>query len=86
MIGLERAAQDLAALARGMRGPLGAGRDGGVERGLGVVGGGVGDLAQRLAGGRILDGERALRAVAPLAADVQLLREPGRRRVALLGR
>jgi len=46
----------------------------GVERSLGVVGGGVGDLDQGLAGGGVLDRERVAPAgVAPCAADEQLL-------------
>ena len=70
---LEGAAQDLAALARRHGGKLGAGVDGGVQRGLGVVHRRVGDVAQRLLGGRVLDAEGALGAVAPLAGDVELL-------------
>ena len=80
---LKGAAQDLAALARRVLGPVGSGLHGGVERRLGVGLGGVGDLAQRLARGGILDRQGALLAVAPLAADVQLLAGPGRRCAAL---
>ena len=61
------------AVARGHGGELGAGVDGGVQRGLGVVHRGVGDVAQRLLGRGVLDGEGALGAVAPLTGDVELL-------------
>ena len=67
------AAQDLAALARGVRGPLGLARSGGGERVEGVLRLGVGDLAQRLAGGGVLDGQRAAAGCgAPDAGDVEL--------------
>ena len=73
------AAQDLAALARGVRGPLGLARGGGGERVEGVLRLGVGDLAQRLAGGGVLDGQRATAGCgAPVAGDVELGRGPGR--------
>ena len=55
---LERAAQDLAALARRMRRPLVLHGARGVERRRGVVGRRVGDLDERLAGRRVLDVER----------------------------
>jgi hypothetical protein len=48
--------------------------DGRVECGLRVVGGAVGDLGDRLARRRVLDRER-LRRRAPLAADVEALRD-----------
>jgi hypothetical protein len=70
---LERAAQDLAALARRVGGPLGLDGATGVERRLGVVGRGVGDRGDRLARRGVLDVERgAAGGVAPLAADEQL--------------
>ena len=58
---LERAAQDLAALARRVRGPLALHGAAGVERGLRVVGRRVGDGGDRLAGRGVLDVERARR-------------------------
>jgi hypothetical protein len=53
--------------------PLGSGLHGGIERSDGVFGGCVGDLAEGLAGRGVLHRQRALGAVAPLAADVKLL-------------
>ena len=71
---LEGAPEDLPALVRRRGGPVGLAVGGGVERGLGVLGGRVGDLAERLAGRRVLDRERRAAArVAPLAADQKLL-------------
>ena len=71
---LERAAQDLAALARRMRGPLGLRLGRRRQCRQRVVDLRVGDLHERLAGGRVLDGQRpATGRVAPAPADVQLL-------------
>ena len=70
---VERAAEDLASLTGGCCAQLGPGFDGGVERRLGVIGRRVGDLDERLPGGRVLDRDRSLRAVPPLAGDVQPL-------------
>src|SRR5205807_2858074 len=68
-----RPSQDLAALARGVLGELGAGLDGGVERRGGVFRRGVGHLAQGVARRWVLNAQRSLAAVDPLPADVQLL-------------
>ena len=72
---LEGPAEDLAALARGVGGPLRTGLDGSVERGYGVLGGGVCDLNQLLAGGRILDRKRSVLTISPFPADKQLMRD-----------
>ena len=67
------APQDLAALARRRRGPLVLDGGRGGERRLGVLDRRVGDLDERLAGGRILDRQSAAAAgAAPLAADEEL--------------
>ena len=71
---VSNAPQDLAAVARRGVLPLDLLLVRGRERGDGVVGSSVGNLAERLAGRRVLHGDRpALGAVAPLAADVQPL-------------
>src|SRR3954447_24362598 len=68
-----RAAQDVAPLARRVVAELLEALVRGAEGGVRVVGRGVGDLGDRLAGGRVLDRDRAaLPGVLPLAADVQL--------------
>ena len=74
MISVVGAAQDVAALARRVVAPVRERLVRGGERGLGVVDRGVGDLDERLAGRRVLDGERPAAARgAPLAPDEELL-------------
>jgi hypothetical protein len=70
---LERAAEDLAAIARWRLGPARPRRDRGVEGLHRLLRRCVRHVGDRFAGGRILDPERAARGIAPLAADVQLL-------------
>ena len=62
------------AIVRGRTAPFLLGFHGRVERGHGVLGRPVGDLAERLLGRRVDHLERpAARGVAPLAADVELV-------------
>ena len=68
------ATEDLSAIARRRLGPLGLHRAGRVERRHRVFGRPIGDLGNRLAGGRIFDVQRvAAGGVAPLPADEELL-------------
>ena len=67
---LEGTAQDLAAVSRGRRGPLGLDAGGGVERRHRIVGAAVGDVGDHRLVGRVVDLEPAAGArVAPLTAD-----------------
>ena len=75
---VERAPEDLGALARRRRRPRGERLDGGVERRLAVGGRGIRDLLDDRAGRRVVDLERlAALGGPPLAADEERVRHAG---------
>jgi len=76
--------QYLAALTRRVRGPLGLRVGGAASAARASCGCASGDLHERLAGGRVLDAQRAAAGrVAPLSADQQLLGNAVEHRLAL---